>query len=184
MKKKIVLLGILLQAICFVSCADAESIEDTTGKSSVVESSQVAEETAEDAIVGEGLEADMTEDEAKADPSVDIDLTVLSSTFVYSEVYNMVMEPQEYIGEKIKMEGTCSIYKDESTGNVYYACIIKDATQCCAQGLEFTLDENKYSQEDYPKEGDFITISGTFDTYSEGANNYLTVRDSELILLE
>ncbi|SFN67097.1 hypothetical protein SAMN04487831_102364 [Pseudobutyrivibrio sp. UC1225] len=176
--KKIILLGIILQALCFIACSGA----DNSKSASDVEENQVVEEAADDTPVEEEPEEDSAEEELKGDPSVDIDLTVLSATFVYSEVYNMVMEPEVYIGEKVKMEGTCSIYTDEKTGKVYYACIIKDATQCCAQGLEFTLDEEKYTQEDYPKEGDFITISGTFDTYSEGANKYLTVRDSELIL--
>lgn len=174
MKKKIVLLGIMLQALCFMACASTDDAKGTSEDASAVENSQVEEETVDEPDIVEESDA------LKADPSVDIDLTVLSPTFVYSEVYNMVMEPEVYIGEKVKMEGTCSIYKDENTGKVYYACLIKDATQCCAQGLEFTLDEEKYTKEDYPKEGDFITISGTFDTYSEGANKYLTVRDSDI----
>ena len=178
MKKKIVLLGIILQAACFMACSGADNSKSV----SEAEASPVVEETTDDNTSEEEPEEDSDEEALKGDPSVDIDLTVLSPTFVYSQVYNMVMEPQEYIGEKVKMEGTCSIYKDENTGKVYYACIIKDATQCCSQGLEFTLDEEKYTEDDYPKEGDFITISGIFDSYKEGERQYLTVRDSDLIL--
>ncbi len=36
---------------------------------------------------------------------VDLDLTVLSSTMVYSQVDNMVYEPDEEIGKTIKKEG-------------------------------------------------------------------------------
>ena len=79
---------------------------------------------------------------------IDVDLTILSSTMVYSEVYNMMTDPKEYIGKTIKMNGTFSYYHDESTGNEYFACIIKDATACCAQGIEFVLDGD-YS---YPKD--------------------------------
>ena len=36
---------------------------------------------------------------------VDVDLTRLSSTMVYSEVYNMMYAPDDYIGKTIKMTG-------------------------------------------------------------------------------
>ena len=36
---------------------------------------------------------------------VDFDLTRLSSTMVYSEVYNMMNAPGDYIGKTIKMTG-------------------------------------------------------------------------------
>ena len=36
---------------------------------------------------------------------VDLDLTVLSSTMVYSEVYNMMNEPEPYEGKMVKMQG-------------------------------------------------------------------------------
>ena len=63
----------------------------------------------------------------------DIDLTALSSTMVYSEVYNMMTAPSDYIGKNVKMKGAFSYYQDPNTGNEYYACIIQDATACCAQ---------------------------------------------------
>ena len=47
---------------------------------------------------------------AASDPTqgtdgVDVDLTRLSSTMVYSEVYNMMNAPGDYIGKTIKMTG-------------------------------------------------------------------------------
>ena len=60
--------------------------------------------------------------------NIDVDLTVLSSTMVYSEVYNMMVSPEAYIGKTVKMEGLCAYYNDEQTGNDYYTCIIQDAT--------------------------------------------------------
>nr|MCR5716177.1 hypothetical protein [Lachnospiraceae bacterium] len=71
------------------------------------------------------------------DGSVDVDLTTLSSTMVYSEVYNMMVSPDAYVGKTIRMSGLMSIFLDEATEKYYYACIIQDATACCAQGIEF-----------------------------------------------
>ena len=35
----------------------------------------------------------------------EVDLTTLSSTVVYSEVFNMVNTPDDYVGKTVKMEG-------------------------------------------------------------------------------
>ena len=77
---------------------------------------------------------------------VDVDLTVLSSTMVYSEVYNMLYnDPAHYLGKTVKARGTFSIYQLVTDGvlqpdPVSYACIISDAAACCAEGMEFVLE--------------------------------------------
>ena len=118
---------------------------------------------------------------AKAD-GVDVDLTVLSSTMVYSEVYNMMMKPDDYKGKVIKMKGQYVPYLDEATGNRYFACFISDATACCSQGIEFCLTEDYSFPDDYPEEGDTICVQGTFDTYIEDGGLYCTLRNARLVL--
>ncbi len=116
----------------------------------------------------------------EAAPGVDVDLTVLSSTMVYSEVYNMMISPDDYKGKVVKMKGQFVPYYDESTGNYYFACFISDATACCSQGIEFILTDEYSYPEDYPHEGDTICVVGTFDTYMEGENMYCTLRNAVL----
>lgn len=127
----------------------------------------------------DAAEADETEDN-NAVEEVDIDLTAMSGTMVYSEVYSMMYEPEEYIGKKIKMEGTFSAYHDEMTGNTYFTCIIQDATACCAQGMEFQLTDDYIYPDDYPEEGGWVSVMGVFDTYREGEYLYCTLRDARL----
>jgi len=107
---------------------------------------------------------------------IDIDLTAISSTMVYSEVYNMMMTPEDYIGKIVKMSGTYATYHDDATGNDYYACIIQDATACCTQGMEFVLADGNYPTE----VGTEVTVSGVFDIYTEGEAQYCTLRDAKL----
>jgi len=107
-----------------------------------------------------------------------LDLTALSSTMVYSEVYNMMNTPDDYMGRMVKMKGSFSIYEDESTGKIYYACIIADATACCSQGMEFVLKEARNYPEDYPSLGTEITVKGTFGTYQEGDYTYCQLSDA------
>lgn len=113
------------------------------------------------------------------DTTVDIDLTNLSSTMVYSEVYNMMYEPENYIGKTVKMEGTTSIFHDETTGVTYYACVIADATACCQQGLEFVLADS-YDQSDYPELDQYIVVKGVFETYEENGITYCHLVNAEM----
>ncbi len=111
---------------------------------------------------------------------IDIDLTTLSSTMVYSEVYSMMVSPADYIGKTVKMDGQFALYHDESTGKYYFACIISDAAACCSQGIEFMLTDEYTYPDDYPKEGEKICVIGIFDTYQEGDYTYCTLRDSRI----
>lgn len=111
---------------------------------------------------------------------VDVDLTQLSSTMVYSEVYAMVYEPEAYLGKTVKMRGLFA--STEVDAQTFYACIIQDATACCAQGLEF----EPRNPERLPEPGQEITVQGTFDSYQEdaGAGNvyvYLVLREATIL---
>jgi hypothetical protein len=87
----------------------------------------------------------------------------MSSTMVYSMVYQMVTDPQKYIGKTIKMKGSFSSYVDEETGRRFFGCIIQDALACCSQGLAFELEKPRKYPKEYPSEGASITIIGTFE---------------------
>ena len=113
--------------------------------------------------------------------AVDVDLTVLSSTMVYAEVYNMVYHPENYIGKTVKMDGAFACYHDDATGADYFACIVQDATACCAEGIEFVLAGAHAYPEDYPALDEEICVVGEFDTYLEGENCYCTLRNARLL---
>lgn len=98
---------------------------------------------------------------------IDIDLTKLSSTMVYSEVYNMLTEPDQYIGKTVKVSGQFAVYQDQEKGKNYYACLIADATACCQQGMEFVWNGDHTYPDDYPQLGEEVTVVGVFDTYIE-----------------
>jgi len=111
---------------------------------------------------------------------IDLDLTTMSSTMVYSEVYNIMCYPDDYREKCIKMSGTCSIFEDLTTGQLYYACIIQDATQCCQQGIEFNLQDSYIYPDDYPENGQEVTVVGIFETYAEDGVLYCRLRDAVL----
>ncbi len=99
--------------------------------------------------------------------SVDIDLTTLSAVMVYTQVYSMVSNPEEYIGKTVKMHGTFGYYYEASVDTFYFGVVVQDATACCAQGIEFTLTDeaDRTFPEDYPEPGASTTVVGVFNTY-------------------
>ena len=114
----------------------------------------------------------------KSTGGIDVDLTTLSSTMVYAEVYNMMTAPKDYIGKTVKMAGNFSYFQDENTGKEYFACIVQDATACCAQGIEFELSGSHKYPDDYPKKDAMVCVIGEFDTYIEGDSSYCTLRNA------
>ena len=109
--------------------------------------------------------------------NVDVDLTALSSTMVYSEVYNMLTVPENYVGKTIKMTGGYSSFLDETTGAVYRVCMIADASACCAQGMEFVLKDGMA----YPEMESDITVVGTFQVYDENGATFCHLVNAELV---
>ena len=118
---------------------------------------------------------------------VDVDLTVLSSTMVYSEVYNMLYyDPESYYGKTIKMTGVFSIYQMVVDGvaqpdPVAYGCIIADATACCAQGMEFVLEGDHTYPDDYPELGTEITVIGEFQPYEENGMTWYHLINARMV---
>jgi uncharacterized membrane protein YcgQ (UPF0703/DUF1980 family) len=140
--------------------ATQEAADNTTGETSISTSEDKTEIADNDSAASKA-------------GGIDVDLTLLSSTLVYSEVYNIMTQPDSYIGKKIRIKGTTAVYHDDTDDNDYYACVIKDATACCAQGIEFQLKNGSY-----PAVDSEITVSGTFSSYDiEGAIFY-TLKDA------
>lgn len=132
-------------------------------------------------FVGDETKEDVVNNNKKGD--VDYDLTQMSSDMVYGTVYQMMIEPKEYEGKKFRIDGNfyASYYK--KTKKYYFYCVIKDATACCAQGLEFVWKDGTHIYpDDYPKENAKIVVEGTFETYKEKGDKNLYYRLSNATL--
>lgn len=118
---------------------------------------------------------------------IDVDLTALSSTMVYSEVHSMMSFPDNYIGKTVKMQGQFTIYQatDENGAFIpdkrFFACMIADATACCAQGLEFALAGKPVYPDEYPELGAEITVVGTFEWYEEDGCRYYRLGNASFV---
>lgn len=113
----------------------------------------------------------------------DLDLTRLSSTMVYSEVYNMRYDPEPYYGKVVRIRGLFSAYQHPDTGEYYYNCVIPDATACCSQGLQFFPAGDLSYPDDFPENGTTVTVCGTFQR--DEANLYMcSITDATMEVYE
>lgn len=155
-----------------------QAAESQKAESSQMGASQeTVDITAASRVVEESSEAPV---DLKGADGTDIDLTKLSATMVFSEVYNIMVNPDSCMGKTIRMKGLVAIYHDETKDTDYYSCIVQDATACCAQGIEFKLADNYRFPDDYPPEGSEITVRGRFDVYKEGEYKYAVLKDAVL----
>ena len=192
MKRLFCLLLAVCMAVSLCACGkDSEKVAENNTPSSDGEVSAPAEiiptpdeqETQDEQQTPEEPEQTQT----SAD-GVDVDLTVLSSTMVYSEVYNMLyFYPEDYYGKNVKMTGQFNVYQwvDESgivaDMPVTYACIISDATACCAEGVEFVLEGDYTYPDDYPELGTEITVIGEFQSYEENGVTWYHLVNARMV---
>ena len=131
-------------------------------------------------------EREQTAPTADTAESTFVDLTALSSTMVYAEVFAMMSSPEDYVGKTVKMQGIFSkgqLYAAGSLndGGTVFACVIQDATACCAQGIPFELAGDHTYPQDYPELGDTITVVGTFEIHEQEGMEFCRLRDAEFV---
>ncbi len=171
------LLSLLLISLLLLTGCGSPALEAASPAAVPATSAEAATAAAEP--------ASSTEPQAAAQTGSFVDLTVLSSTMVYAEVFNMTTFPEDYIGKTVKMRGQFSTGKlyaqDGSDGGMVFACIIQDATSCCAQGIPFDLAGSFSYPEDYPQLGDQITVVGTFEKCTQDGLEFYRLSQAEMV---
>lgn len=163
--KRITVISILAgMMLCMTSCGNTSG-SSTEPASPASKNDTAVSESETSADIGDG--------------EIDIDLTQLSSSMVYAQVFDMVSNGDNYIGKTVKAKGPFS-YFQETDGREFFAVIINDATACCSQGIEFVLDGDYTYPDDYPSIGTEITIVGKFNYYKEDYNTYCQLTDAAM----
>ena len=113
--------------------------------------------------------------------AIDLDLKGLSGVVVYAQVNNLVTDYESWLGKTIRIEGYYTVTEGED-GTVYHACVIPDATQCCAQGLEFVRAGEHEYPDDYPEEGAGIIVTGQLEVYEDLGYLFLLLVNADLVI--
>ena len=106
--------------------------------------------------------------------AVDIDLTKMSSTMIYSTVFNIVTTPANFVGKTMRMRGEYTTYPISASETIH-ACLVRDAAGCCSQGIEFRLTSGKY-----PSGAGEITVIGTLATFRLDGKDICYLNDAAL----
>ena len=117
---------------------------------------------------------------AEGQQFIDLDLSVMSGTMVYAQIYNMMVDPDPYLGKMIRLSGLYTFFEDTTAGIIYHACIVPDATACCAQGIEFIWAGEHQWPDEYPAEGSTILVTGRLEMYEEDGSLYLHLVDADV----
>lgn len=180
MKKKVLSVLFTLTLFMLGSCSQKPSDSANALIDAIVSEAASTDtvKTTSEAVSAEALTA-----QAHGDPSVDIDLTVMNSTMIYSIIYDMMINAEDYCGKSLMVDGYFDTMVNEALGASYYFVVIPDATACCVQGLEFILGDPEKAAEGYPETGKDIRVKGVFDSYVEEGQNYYYIKADELTLL-
>ncbi|MBR6045990.1 MAG: hypothetical protein IKP47_10200 [Ruminococcus sp.] len=194
MKKLI--LPILAGSLILASCGDTSKVDDLISKASAATQPTLSPTDEALASEAESLAAEYWSQAEKvtvttAEPlslegidvtngDIDVDLTKLSGNLCYAQVFELLNNPEEYLGKRVRAKGTFAYTTDESTGGEYFAVFIADASACCAQGIEFVLTGQHTYPADYPEIGADITVEGIFNRYEENGWQYCQLKDATL----
>ena len=154
----------------FLSCKG----KDTTNNSGL-QAASAAKNTEAVADMNTGSQPLVSPGSNTGNTKVDLDLTKMSATMIYSTIFDMLIMPEDYVEKNIKVKGWFQTYTDPYSGEIYYAVVVPDATACCQQGLEFVWPGEHSYPADFPNTGDDITITGLYKvTETDGISyNYL-----------
>lgn len=169
--KKLQLFSFSLMMISLFSCSKAKSMKNK--KAVIVQPDNVKQE----------LDKSSSTNTSITNSTPDLDLTKMSVTMIYSQIFNMLIMPEEYVDKTIKVKGAFEIYPNEKGEIDFFTLTVMDATACCKEGIDFIWSGNHTYPDDYPKEGQEITITGSYKSFENEdgvTRNYLLVSALEM----
>ena len=184
---KIIILSSAFLILC--GCGNTSTVDQiaASSNSSIQNTTIIIQETTKSSITSlpaseiNKMQSSELEEPLNLNGEHDIDLTQLSASVVYGQVYDMVYHPEDYIGKTIKIKGPFAYYKDEATQKEFFAVLITDAMACCSQGIEFVLQGDYSYPEDYPELDTEITVIGIFNSYQDNNIPYIQLTDATII---
>lgn len=184
MKKILACIICLTLAFGVTACGKA-SDKDSNGDTKIISDaknkqenskSDTKKEVSKKEVAGDAGKGKSSKSKSKTNSNkIDVDLNNLNANVVYAQVFQMMTEPDKFIGKRIRMSGQFNVYAAEE-GNPsgvteYYAIIIADAQACCQQGIEFVWPGHTYP-EGFPEVKSNASVTGIFEVYEENGKKY------------
>ncbi|MDR3091256.1 MAG: hypothetical protein LBU36_03520 [Clostridiales bacterium] len=114
------------------------------------------------------------------------DVIFVKDKMFITQINDMYANYEDYLGKTISYEGVFDIYTaDEAKGLTYYY-VIRYGPGCCGNdgnvGFEVAWDDD--SKKDYPKQDDWVKVTGVLEQYEEDGEPFLRLRASELTVMD
>ena len=184
MKKILACIICLTLAFGVTACGKA-SDKDSNGDTKIISDaknkqenskSNTKKEVSKKEVEGDAGKGKSSKSKSKTNSNkIDVDLNNLNANVVYAQVFQMMTEPDKFIGKRIRMSGQFNVYAAQE-GNPsgvteYYAIIIADAQACCQQGIEFVWPGHTYP-DGFPEVKSNASVTGIFEVYEENGKKY------------
>ena len=184
MKKILACIICLTLAFGVTACGKA-SDKDSNGDTKIISDAKNKQENSKSdtkkdvskkEVAGDAGKGKSSKSKSKTNSNkIDVDLNNLNANVVYAQVFQMMTEPDKFIGKRIRMSGQFNVYAAQE-GNPsgvteYYAIIIADAQACCQQGIEFVWPGHTYP-EGFPEVKSNASVTGIFEVYEENGKKY------------
>lgn len=184
MKKILICIICLTLAFGVTACGKA-SDKDSNGDTKIISDaknkqenskSNTKKEVSKKEVAGDAGKGKSSKNKSKTNSNkIDVDLNNLNANVVYAQVFQMMTEPDKFIGKRIRMSGQFNVYAAQE-GNPsgvteYYAIIIADAQACCQQGIEFVWPGHTYP-DGFPEVKSNASVTGIFEVYTEDGKKY------------
>ncbi|MBF1156989.1 MAG: hypothetical protein HXL84_06690 [[Eubacterium] sulci] len=184
MKKILACIICLTLAFGVTACGKA-SDKDSNGDTKIISDAKNKQENSKSNTKKDVSKKEVAVDAGKGKSSkskskassnkIDVDLNNLNANVVYAQVFQMMTEPDKFIGKRIRMSGQFNVYAAQE-GNPsgvteYYAIIIADAQACCQQGIEFVWPGHTYP-DGFPEVKSNASVTGIFEVYEENGKKY------------
>ena len=184
MKKILACIICLTLAFGVTACGKA-SDKDSNGDTKIISDaknkqenskSDTKKEVSKKEVAGDAGKGKSSKSKSKTNSNkIDVDLNNLNANVVYAQVFQMMTEPDKFIGKRIRMSGQFNVYAAQE-GNPsgvteYYAIIIADAQACCQQGIEFVWPGHTYP-DGFPEVKSNASVTGIFEVYEENGKKY------------
>lgn len=188
MRKGIKYVALFLCIIVLAGCGDNQgrisnqnNVSDTINEQIATADSQNVTETEENVVeIEQDVPIEPSTDMQtveEGDIGIDYDLTQMNSDMVYATIYQLMVEPDSYVGSTIRIRGNYYAMWYEPTQKYYHYVLVQDAMACCAQGIEFVWEDGSHAYpEEYPADDAIVEVTGIFETYREPGDSYLYCR--------
>ena len=131
---------------------------------------------------GNNIDLGRTPEEREA-AAVDMDLSILSTTVLSAELFNIFANADDNAGKMIRVRGLYANAFFSESGEYNHYIITLDGDECCREGFRFVWRGDHVFPDDYPQIDARIELDGVFTIREiDGVKSFYLATDDIFIL--